>query len=55
MHKDEAGDVVGATPEGTDHHILLSVKMILNARINVLVHFYTTTLTLLNPLRLKRA
>ena len=30
---DEAERVVGATPEGMDHHILLSVKMTLNARI----------------------
>ena len=36
---DEAGGVVGATPEGMDHHILLSVEMtIINASINVLVH-----------------
>ena len=33
--KDEAGDVLGATPEGMGHHILLSVKMTLNARINM--------------------
>ena len=30
---DEAGGVMGATPEGMDHHNLLSVKMTLNARI----------------------
>ena len=30
---DETGGVVGATPEGMGHHILLSVKMTLNARI----------------------
>ena len=28
-------NVVGATPEGIDHHILLSVKMTLNARLNM--------------------
>ena len=32
---DEAGGVVGATPEGMGHHILLSVKMTLNVRINM--------------------
>ena len=32
---DETGDVVGATSEGMGHHILLSMKMTLNARINV--------------------
>ena len=32
---DEAGGVVGVTPEDIDHHILLSVKMTLNARINM--------------------
>ena len=32
---DEAGGVVGATPEGMGHHILYSVKMTLNARINM--------------------
>ena len=32
---DEAGGVVGATPEGMGHHIMLSVKMTLNARINM--------------------
>ena len=32
----EAGGVVSATPEGIGHHhILLSVKMTLNARINM--------------------
>ena len=46
---------MGATPEGMSYHILLSVhvKMTLNARINVLVHFYITTLTLLYSLRLQ--
>ena len=43
---------MGTTPEGMGHHILLSVKMTLNARINVLVHFYITTLTVLYSLRL---
>ena len=32
---DEAGGVVGATPEGMGHHIMLSVKMTLNARISM--------------------
>ena len=32
---DEAGGVVGATPEGMGYHILSSVKMTLNARINM--------------------
>ena len=32
---DEAGGVVVVTPEGMGHHILLSVKMTLNARINM--------------------
>ena len=32
---DEAGDVMVATPEGMGHHILLSVKMTLNVRINM--------------------
>ena len=45
---------MGATPEGMGYHILLSVKMTLNARIKyVLVHFYITTLTLLYSLRLQ--
>ena len=33
--KDEAGGVMGATPEGMGHHILYSVKMTLNARITM--------------------
>ena len=32
---DETRDVVGANPEGMGHHILLGVKMTLNARINM--------------------
>ena len=32
---DETGGVVGATPESMGHHILLSVKMTLNAIINM--------------------
>ena len=32
---DKAGGVVGATPEGMGHNILWSVKMTLNARINI--------------------
>ena len=32
---DEAEGVVGATPEGMGYHILLSVKMTLNASINM--------------------
>ena len=32
---DEAGGVVGVTPEGMGHHILLSVKMTLNAGIGM--------------------
>ena len=32
---DEAGGMVGATPESMGHQILLSVKMTLNARINM--------------------
>ena len=36
------------------HHILLSAKITLNAKIDVLVHhFYITTLTLLHSLRLQ--
>ena len=31
--------MVGVTTEGMSHHILSYVKMMLNARINVLVHF----------------
>ena len=31
--------VVGATPEGMDHHILLSVKITLNAKINMFSAF----------------
>ena len=32
---DEAGGVVGSTPKGMGCHILYSVKMTLNARINM--------------------
>ena len=32
---DEAGGVVSAIPEGIGYHILLSVNMTLNARINM--------------------
>ena len=32
---DKAGGMVSVTPEGMGHHILLSVKMTLNARINI--------------------
>ena len=47
---------MAATPEGMGHHIMLSVKMtlkVISARINVLVYFYITTLTLLYSLRLQ--
>ena len=45
---------MGATPEGMGHYILLSVKMTLNARINMfIVHFYITTLTPLYSLSLQ--
>ena len=37
---------MGATPEGIGHYILLNVEMTLNARINIVVHFCITTLTL---------
>ena len=40
---DEAGGVVDATTEGMGHHMLLSVKMTLNARINVIVYFCINT------------
>ena len=43
---------MGSTPEGMGCHILLSVKMTLNAGINVLVHFYINTLSFLYSLRL---
>ena len=51
---DEAGGVVGATPEGMGHHILLiiSLKITLNANINVIVHIITIW-TLLYSLRLQ--
>ena len=32
---DEAGGVVGTTPKGTGHHILYSIKITHNARINM--------------------
>ena len=35
---DEAKDVVGATPEGMEHHILSSVKITLNARFNIILY-----------------
>ena len=45
--------MLGATPEGMGHHILLSVKMTLNARNRMFGAFYITTLTLLYSLRLQ--
>ena len=42
------------TPEYMDYHmILLKYKMILNAKINVLVHFSINTSSLLYSLRLQ--
>ena len=37
---DEVGGVVDAFPDVMGQRILWSVKMTLNARINVLLHFY---------------
>ena len=39
MHNRLSGSVVGTTPEGMGHHILFSVKMTLNSRINIAMSF----------------
>ena len=44
---------MGATPEGMGSSHFVKCEMTLNARINVLLHFYITTLTLLHSLRLQ--
>ena len=42
---DEARGVVGETPEGMDHHILISAKLTLNEMFQcILYHLYTLTL-----------
>ena len=35
MHNRLSGGVVGTTPEGMSHHILLSMKMTLDSRIYI--------------------